>query len=161
MTMLPECGDCAPFVERALRSFQALLTRYGFDVVDCTSDRGGRECVLMYRANSAALLFILTDSSEFTAIADPATPFPTNGWSGIDGEGGWYSVVGLIEYLAKKRLLTRKVIDELALGKRDAFGWEAGLMNDWIERLLGMFAPGAPPTWQADYAKYASTRRYV
>jgi hypothetical protein len=160
MTSLPDCGDCTPFAERALRAYQPLLTRYGFDAVDCTSDRGGRECVLMYRAHNAALLFILTDSAEATAIADPAAPFPTNGWSGVDGEDGWYSVVGLIEYHAKKKLMTRKLLDEFALGKRDALAWEAGLMNDWIERLMGLFAPDTPPTWQDDFSKYARTRRY-
>jgi len=160
MTVLPDCGDCTPFAESARRAYQPLLTRYGFEGVDCSSDRGGRECALMYRNGQAALLFILADSAEGTGISQSDAVFPDNGWSGVDGADGWYSAIGLIEYLSGKKLMTRKLMDQLMRGQVDYFTWEAALMHDWIERLMALFAPGQPRTWQDDFAKYARTRHY-
>jgi hypothetical protein len=160
MNLSVECGDCTSFAEHARSAYQPLLARYGFELVDCSSDHDGRECALMYRNRNAALLFDLSDGAEATAISDRDAPFPVNGWTGVDGNQGWYSVVGLIEYLDKKKLMTRKLMDKLMRGERDYFAWEAPLVNNSIERLLGLFAPGKPRTWQDDFAKYVRTRRY-
>jgi hypothetical protein len=157
----PECGECTPFVERVLRAYEPLLTQYGFKFADCTSERGGRECAAMYTSPEAKLLFVLTDGALATAISDRDTPFPPGGWSGgDDGEAGWYSVVGLIEYIDGKKLMTRKLMDEVARGKRDYFTWEAGLTNAAMGRLLGLFTPDNQRSWQSDFANYARTRRY-
>jgi hypothetical protein len=159
-SLLPQCGDCTPFVERALRAYEPLLTRYGFELVDCSSAHGGQECLLMYRGKHASLLFLRSDGAEGTAIGDPDAGFPQYGWTGVDGEDGWYSLVGVVEFLEKKDLKVDKLMREVWRGKVDYYAWEATQANAAVDRLLSLFAPGNPRTWQDDFAKYARTRTY-
>src|SRR5438105_1555420 len=135
----PDYGRCTPFLQRALDVYAPILTRDAFEFVDCTAKDSGRGplCTAMYRSNELALLFTLADGSEATGIAAPETVFPVYGWNGTDGKDGWYSVVGLVEYVNnKKKLLTQKLMDEFMRGKRDYLVWEYDLASRYFDRLL-------------------------
>jgi hypothetical protein len=114
----------------------------------------GPSYILMYQNSKCRLLFQLSDGAEAGAIADLNTQFPRLGWSGIDSEGGWYSLVGLIEYLKKERLLTKDLIDKFFKGEQDYFEWESRLVFDSMDKLIELFDIG-DKAWQADFAIYA------
>jgi hypothetical protein len=155
------CGDCNSFGEYVLRYHRSLLERHGFTFVQCSAEREGRECVVMYAAQRCKLLFVLSDGAEACAIGAADLPFPVEGWLGTDGDGGWYSVIGLIEFVSDKKLLTRQLIDEFLGGERVYFEWESALLGKWIDRLSDMFEPSNLHTWIGTYTDYMKTRRYA
>ncbi|HEY3061503.1 MAG TPA: hypothetical protein VGL99_21250 [Chloroflexota bacterium] len=162
MTEQIQCGSCNDFVERVLGYYQPLLSRHGFQFDTCSARDGGRDlsCSVVFTGPRSRLMFVLSDGAEATAIsARDATP-PPNGWSLRDGDNGWYSAIGLIEYKSGQRLMSRKLADAFGRGERDYFEWESALVTEWLERLAAMFTPDQVASWQPDFAKYRSTRRY-
>jgi hypothetical protein len=158
----PDCGVCNQFLAIVLSYYEALLDRHGFQFVECAGERGGRECTIMYTNGRANLLFERSDGADGTAIGAASLPFPRDGWTGVDGQGGWYSVIGLLEYVrGKKKLLTPKLMDDFVRGTRAYLGWEADTVAGQLEELIALFDPARPRGWIEDFAAYSKTRRYA
>jgi hypothetical protein len=115
----------------------------------------------MYTNGRANLLFDRGDGSDVSAIGDASLRFPSNGWSGVDGEGGWYSLIGLIEFLRGKKLLTPKLIDQFVRGTRAYLEWESDIVTERLENVIALFEPSQPQGWREEFAVYSRTRRYA
>lgn len=156
-----DCGECNQFLAIALSYYQDILDRYGFRFVACLADRGGRECTTMYSNDRANLLLDQSDGSQVSAIGDAVLPFPSSGWSGVDGEGGWYSMIGVIEYLQRKKLLTPKLMKQFVSGTRAYLQWESQIVAKRLDQVMSLFEPDHGQAWREDFAVYARTRRYA
>ena len=154
-----DCGSCAPFHSRVEQHYNVLLHRYGFSPVECSADRNGRECTLMYESSRCRLVFIRSDGAKSCTIGSLETPFPGNTLLHTRGEQGWYHAITLIEWKSGKKLLTARLIDEVHDGKRNYLAWEAQHVAQWANQLFELFAPGKSRQWQDDFAQFAHTGR--
>jgi hypothetical protein len=159
--MSEDCGECNGFRHNVERYYVAILNRFGFTLARCSSDYGGRECLLMYRSKQCQLLFIRSDGAEAGTIGSLEAPFPEGELLHTNGELGWYHVAPLVEFKSGKKVFTPRLLNEFRNGDRIYFEWESQLMSSWAEVLIEMFAPGKPQEWHDDFARYAQTRRYA
>lgn len=157
----PDCGECQRFLEIVLSYYQELLERHGFQFVECKAERGGRECSIMHSNGRVNLLFDRSDGSEVSAIGAADLPFPADGWSGRDGDGGWYSLIGLLEFRRGTKLLTPKLMEQFVRGTRAYLGWEADTVGDHLPELVALFDSATAPDWRDHFEAYRRTRRYA
>jgi hypothetical protein len=148
-----ECGDCSDFVELTEKRFGDLLERHGFRPVRCTSDRGGRECLLLLESDSSRMLFVRSDGADNCTLGSLQAEFPEGGLH-EEGESGWYHVISLIEFKTGKKLLTRRQMDRFFEGKGDYFTWQAELLSENADMLFGLFREGQEQTWRDEFLQY-------
>jgi hypothetical protein len=148
-----ECGDCSDFVELTERRFGELLDRHGFRPVKCSSDRDGRECLLMLESDTGRLLFVRSDGADNCVLGSLEAEFPETGLH-EEGESGWYHVISLLQFKTGKKLLTRRRMDKFFEGKGDYFTWQAELFSANAEMLFGLFRGGIEQTWRGEFLQY-------
>jgi hypothetical protein len=148
-----ECGDCSDFVELTERHFGEILKQHGFRPVKCSSDRGGRECMLMVESDANRLLFVRSDGAETCELGSLNAALPEAGLYG-EGEHGWYHIVTMLEFRTGKKLLTRRRLNRFLERKEDHFAWQAELLTENAALLFGLFQEGNEETWRDEFTKY-------
>ncbi len=148
-----ECGDCSEFVELTERNYGKILNRYGFRPLECSSERGGRECLLMVESDSCRLLFVRSDGVETCELGSADAEFPAAGLD-VHGDSGWYHIVELLEYKTGKKLLTRRRIAKFSENKADYFTWQAELLSENAEMLFDLFREGREQAWKDEFLQH-------
>ncbi len=148
-----ECGDCSDFVELTERNYGKILNRYGFRPLKCSSERGGRECLLMVESDSSRMLFVRSDGSNNCGLGSLGAEFPAGGFDSY-GETGWYHVVTLLEFKTGKKLLSRRRLNRFLEGKDDYFAWQADLLSKNAEMLFELFRDENEKAWRDEFLRY-------
>lgn len=148
-----ECGDCSDFVEQTEKLYGEMLAQHGFRPVRCTSERGGRECLLLLESDVLRLLFVRSDGAETCELGSLGAQFPEGGLYS-QGDSGWYNVISLLEFKTGKKLLTQRRLDKFLEGKDDYFAWQAELLSENADMLFELFRAENEVTWRDEFRNY-------